>query len=220
VIEEILPAAAVSVESRGDIEDVVLFPVELAAVGRAVAKRRREFATVRACAREAFGLLGIEPAPVPHGARGEPLWPNGIVGSITHCDGYRAVAIAPASALTTIGIDAEPHEPLPDGVLEVIADEEERAWLARLGRSHPQVCWDRLLFSAKESIYKAWFPLAHSWLGFEDAHVELDLDTATFHAALLAPIPDHLDPSLGVLRGRWLIRDGLVLTAIAIAASP
>jgi 4'-phosphopantetheinyl transferase EntD len=220
VIEEILPAAAVSVESRGDIEDVVLFPAELAAVGRAVAKRRREFATVRACAREAFARIGIEPAPVPHGTRGEPLWPEGIVGSITHCDGYRAVAIAPASALATIGIDAEPHEPLPDGVLDVIAGEQERAWLARLDRSHPQVCWGRLLFSAKESIYKAWFPLAHSWLGFEDAHVELDLDTATFHATLLVSIPDHVDASLETLNGRWLIRDGLVLSAIALVASP
>lgn len=220
MIDEILPAAAVSVESRGDIEDVVLFPAELAAISRAVEKRRREFTTVRACAREAFARLGIEPSPILNGARGEPLWPEGVVGSITHCDGYRAVAIAPASALATIGIDAEPHEPLPDGVLDLIAGEQERAWLARLGRSHPQVCWDRLLFSAKESIYKAWFPLAHSWLGFEDAHVELDIETATFRATLLVPIPDHVDPSLGVMSGRWLIRDGLVLSAIAIAASP
>lgn len=215
MIDEILPATVVSVETRHDVEDVVLFPAEQVAVERAVPKRRREFATGRACAREALSQLHIEPCPIPRGARGEPQWPPGVVGSITHCNGYRAAAVAPAGAILGVGIDAEPHEPLPDGVLQAIAGEAERAWIARLDRSSPAVCWDRLLFCAKETVYKVWFPLAHTWLGFEDAHIEVDAVAATFRAELLVSAP-VVDAPPGVLHGRWLVRDGLVLSAIAL----
>ncbi|HEX5851793.1 MAG TPA: 4'-phosphopantetheinyl transferase superfamily protein [Solirubrobacteraceae bacterium] len=219
MIEEILPATVVSVETRGDIEDAALFPAERLTVDRAVPKRRREFATGRACARDALAQLQVERYPIPRGARGEPLWPAGIVGSITHCEGYRAAAVARASAVLSVGIDAEPHEPLPDGVLEAIAAEDERAWIARLCHSTPAVHWDRLLFCAKEAVYKTWFPLTHSWLGFEDAHVEVDVAASTFVATLLVSAP-AVEAPLDVLRGRWLVRDGLVLAAIALAAPP
>jgi 4'-phosphopantetheinyl transferase EntD len=215
VIDEILPETVVSVETYSDAEDATLFAAERIAVERAVTKRRREFATGRACAREALARLHIEPSPIPRGAHGEPLWPAGVVGSITHCDGYRAAVVAPTSAMLSIGIDAEPHKPLPDGVLEAVSAEHERAWIARLTRSSPTVCWDRLLFCAKEAIYKTWFPLTHAWLGFEDAHVEVDVEAAAFHATLLVN-PPTVDAPAGVLDGRWLVRDGLVLAAVAL----
>ena len=68
------------------------------------------------------------------GAKREPLWPAGVVGSITHCDGYRAAAVARATDLATVGIDAEPHEPLPDGVLAAIALPAEPPRAARARR--------------------------------------------------------------------------------------
>ena len=72
-----------------------------------------------------------------------------------------------------MGIDAEPHAPLPDGVLGQIARAEERPRLAELAGAEPEVHWDRLLFCAKETVYKVWFPLAECWLGFEDASAHL-----------------------------------------------
>lgn len=90
---------------------------------------------------------------------------------MTHCAGYRAAAAARARDVVTIGIDAEPHAVLPDGVLDVVALPEERAWIYELARSAEEVHRDRLLFSAKESVYKAWFPLTGRWLGFEDAEL-------------------------------------------------
>jgi 4'-phosphopantetheinyl transferase EntD len=79
------------------------------------------------------------------------------------------------------------------------------------------VRWDRLLFSAKEAVYKAWFPLAERWLGFEDATISVDLAQGSFEARLLVSGPLVGAERLQALRGRFLVRDGLVLTAISLA---
>lgn len=216
MIEEILPAGVVAVDTREELLDIELYPEEQAALGQAVDKRRREFVTTRACAREAFARLDLPHTQIATGAQGQPLWPEGVVGSITHCAGYRACALARNADLAGVGIDAEPNEPLPDGVLGEIARIEERPRLLELTRAAPAVSWDRLLFSAKESVYKVWFPLAECWLGFEDATLMLDQVKQTFQAHLLKPWPDvgiSLPPTL---EGRWLVRDGLVLTAITL----
>jgi 4'-phosphopantetheinyl transferase EntD len=218
VIEELLPDAVVAVEAFDDASNAVLFPVEEAVVGRAVEKRRAEFTTGRACAREALARLGLPPSPVPSGERGEPQWPAGVVGSITHCDGYRACALARPTRIAAVGIDAEVNAALPDGVLTEIARPEELPGLRELRRAVPAVHWDRLLFSAKESVYKAWFPLARRWLGFEDATVTFDPSSGAFHARLLVRGPPLDGSELTSFSGRWLARDGLVLTAIALPA--
>jgi 4'-phosphopantetheinyl transferase EntD len=218
MIGELLPDAAVAVETQADRLDVQLFPEEEAALANAVDKRRDEFVTARACARDAFAQLGLPAAPVVSGADGEPLWPAGIVGSITHCAGYRACALAPRTDLLTVGIDAEPNEPLPAGLLADVALPDERRRLAGLAVAVPGVNWDRLLFSAKESVYKAWFPLAGRWLGFEDATLAIDPAHGTFRARLLVPGPTIGGAVLRGFAGRWAVRDGLVLTAIAATA--
>jgi 4'-phosphopantetheinyl transferase EntD len=218
MLAEILPADAAVAEVRGDIADATLFPEEKEAVGRAVEKRRREFRTGRACARTALAQLGVEAQAIPSGPRGAPQWPDGIVGSITHCDGYRACAVAPAADLVAIGIDAELDAPLPAGVIGDIALPDERRALDALAAQEPAVNWDRLLFSAKEAVYKAWFPLAERWLGFEDALVEIDRERGSFSARLLVPGPRVEDRELRGFSGRWLARDGLLLAAIGLAA--
>jgi 4'-phosphopantetheinyl transferase EntD len=217
VIERILPAGVVAVTSREDIDDVALFPAEAATLGRAVEKRRREFTTVRACARVAYERLGVPASPLVPGEKGEPSWAGGVVGSITHCDGYRACAIAHATDFRSIGIDAEPNAPLPEGLLADIAGPRERPALRELARQAPGIHWDRLLFSAKESVYKTWFPLARRWLGFEDAIVTIDREAGAFRAQLLVPGPLVDGRPLTELAGRWLAADGLVASAIALA---
>lgn len=215
MIEEILPPSAVAIEARHDPSDAILFPQERTAVDRAVEKRRLEYTTARACAHAALEELGIAPAPILTGERGEPLWPAGVVGSITHCHGYRACAVGRAVDLPTIGIDAEPNDALPEGLVGDIARPEELVWLRRLQLRFPEVCWDRLLFSAKESVYKAWFPLAKSWLGFEDATLTVDPSAGVFVARLLVSAPLLGDGRVIGFRGQWMVRDGLILTAIA-----
>ncbi|MEA2352703.1 MAG: hypothetical protein QOJ14_1117 [Thermoleophilaceae bacterium] len=220
MIEDILPAAVASADAFEDSEEAFLFPEEEAIVARAVESRRRAFATARACARRALGALGLAPVAIPRSEGRAPLWPDGVVGSITHCDGYRAAAVARAREVTALGIDAEPNAPLRDGVLRLVASAEERARLADLAAADPAIAWDRLLFSAKESTYKAWFPLARRRLGFEDAELTIDAESGTFGIRLLVPGPVVDGSEIRGFDGRWLVREGLVVTAIAAPSGP
>lgn len=216
MIEEILPAATRSAELFQDPDEpIVLFPEEEEAVSRAVAKRRTEFSSARLCARRALAAMGHAPVPLVPGERGAPGWPAGIVGSMTHCAGYRAAVVANDTEITTIGVDAEPSDGLPDGVFDAIARPEEHDPVKRLIANAPDVHWDRLLFSAKESVYKAWFPLTRRWLGFEDASLELAED-GTFTARLLVDPPEVNGAPLTSFEGQWFSKNGLIVTAIAL----
>ncbi|WP_261566006.1 4'-phosphopantetheinyl transferase family protein [Frankia gtarii] len=228
MLASLLPDAAIAVEAFEDDPSAVLFPEEAALLARAVDKRRREFTTARICAHQALAGLGLPPAPILPGNRGAPQWPAGVVGSITHCAGYRAAAVAFAGQLRTIGVDAEPNEPNPKGVTAQITVPAEEGWLATLTETRPTVHWDRLLFSAKESVYKAWFPLAQRWLGFEDAALTIDPGTVlagpaaavpargTFTAKLLVTGPTLDGGELTGFDGHWLADRGLLLTAITV----
>ncbi|OKJ70010.1 4'-phosphopantetheinyl transferase family protein [Streptomyces sp. CB02460] len=231
----LLPPGAELAEAFEDPPDAELFPEERALADLAASEeRRREFATVRTCARTALARLRVPPAPVlPRGgpdpwARHAPVWPEGVVGSMTHCPGYRAAAVARAHHLASLGVDAEAHAPLPAGVVEALTLPEERRHLARLARAHPLVAWDSVLFSAKESVYKAWFPLTGRWLGFLDCAVLPDRAGApdptrgTFTAVLRVPGPEVAGVRLERFTGRWRVLDGpggaLVGTAVAVPA--
>lgn len=138
-----------------------LHPLERALVSHAVDKRKAEFGDARWCAHTALGELAAPQRPILRGERGMPLWPAGYTGSITHTNGLRAAVVSRVCASASLGLDAEPNEPLGDDVLGVIAREGEKAQLDTLrqrGVQHP----DRLLFCAKEATYKAWFPLTLS----------------------------------------------------------
>lgn len=216
VIEQLLPSAVVTVEAYGQNDaDLTLFPEEAALMTRAVAKRRREFAVVRSCARRAMEKLGVPPQPVLSGEHGAPRWPAELVGSMTHCDNYCAAALARTADLASLGIDAEVHQPLPDEVLPVVALPAEADRLRRLSDRRPDVHWDRLLFSAKESVYKTWFPLTQEWLDFKEADIELSED-GRFRAALLVPGPQVGGHRLDHFEGRWTTALGLIATAVAV----
>jgi len=214
LIQRICPPAVRVVETKVDVPGVVLFPEEVAAIASSVDKRRREFATVRWCARTALAELGVRPAPLVPGERGAPSWPDGVVGSMTHCEGLRAAAVASRRDVLTLGIDAEPDAALPDGVLRVVALGCELGALPHAG----PVSWDRLLFCAKEAVYKAWFPLARRFLGFDEATVAID-ESGTFTARLLVPGPRVGDAEITGFTGRWIAADGLLATAV-VAVCP
>ncbi|MEV6347496.1 4'-phosphopantetheinyl transferase superfamily protein [Actinoplanes sp. NPDC051851] len=216
MIKELLPPAVVAVEAFGDVPGEAPFPGEEDLVARAVEVRRREFITARRCAREALRGFGFPDAPIRPGPQREPQWPSGMSGSITHCAGYRAAAVARTADVPLLGIDAEPHGPLPEGVADSIVVPGEPEMLDRLAATHPGTHWGRVLFSAKESVYKAWFPLTRRWLGFEEARLSIAPDTGTFAATLLTD-GTRVDggPPLTVLHGRFTVGRGLVLTAVS-----
>ena len=219
MIAEIVPKAAACAESFGGPLGTGLFPEEEVLVARATEKRRLEFTTGRECARSALAALGVPAAPILRGYRGAPQWPDGVVGSIAHCTGYCTAAVARSQDLVTVGLDAEPNAALPGGVLELVSLPAERARLRELAAAAPGTSWDRLLFCAKEAVYKAWFPLTGQWLGFADADITIDAADGTFSARLLVPVPALDGAPLGDgFAGRWLATDDLLLTAIAVPA--
>jgi len=213
VLEQIVPDVAVAVEAFEDIDGEPPYPGEEHLIATAVEGRRREFVTARRSARTALARLGHPAVPILTGSTREPLWPEGIVGSITHCVGYRAAAVARAADLASIGIDAEPNKPLPGDVLGMVTNQTERDHLDQLARIDPAVRWDRLLFSAKESVYKAWHPLTARWLGFDEAALTIDPLDRTFTADLLVDVELPLNP----MRGRFLVARDLVLTCVHVA---
>ncbi|MDO0939346.1 4'-phosphopantetheinyl transferase superfamily protein [Streptomyces sp. DG2A-72] len=217
MIEELLPPGVVAVEAFHDLPDFPLYPEERDVIKKAKVVRRREFATVRWCARRALARLGEAPAPVlpdPHGA---PQWPDGIIGSLTHCAGYRAAALARGDDITMIGIDAEPNEPLPAGVLETIALPVEQRLIGELAVSAPGIHWGRLLFSMKETVYKSWYPCTGQRLDFEDATVTFSAQSPLYTARVRIPDPAPHTPAVHIWQGRWLCRGGLLISALTVS---
>ncbi|MFE4538500.1 4'-phosphopantetheinyl transferase [Streptomyces scopuliridis] len=220
MIGAVLPAevAAEAAYDDGREPGEELFPQEKALVANAVPKRQREFTTVRFLARRAMRRLGQRPVPLLPNRRGAPQWPEGIVGSMTHCDGYRAAVVARAEGTAALGIDAEPDAPLPEGVLEVVALPAERTRIASLTERHPGVSYDRLIFSAKESVFKVWYPLTGRELDFSEAEIDIDPVERTFQARLLVPGPFVNGRHIGEFQGRWIAERGLVATAIHLTS--
>jgi 4'-phosphopantetheinyl transferase EntD len=82
------------------------------------------------------------------------------------------------------------------------------------GAGPPAVCWDRVLFSAKEAACKLWYPLTGQWPGLRAAMIGL-ATTGTFTVCLPCPGPGAGSRPATRLTGRWLARGGLIVTAIA-----
>jgi 4'-phosphopantetheinyl transferase EntD len=208
--ERILPPGVSVCELLDGAEPDPLYPEEELLMARAVPKRRREFALARTCARRALAGIGIESCPILSASNRAPMWPSGVVGSITHCDSYTAAAVSSNRELRSIGIDAEINQPLPDGTRDLIASRGEQAALEKL--LDPRVCWNRLLFSAKESIFKAWSPLSTGWLDFLQAEVTINPECQTFCAKLLID-----SPATGqFLEGRFQLSGDHILTSVTI----
>jgi 4'-phosphopantetheinyl transferase EntD len=133
---------------------------ELGAVANAIGKRQTEFSAGRDAARAALAQFGVESCDIPVGARRAPVWPKGFCGSITHSDFLCISVVAHQNRLASIGIDAEPDTPLKPELRSSILHESEQRASAREAIT---------LFSMKEALFKALFPLTGEWMGFQDA---------------------------------------------------
>jgi 4'-phosphopantetheinyl transferase EntD len=188
-----------------------------AADGRA--RRRREFAEGRAAARSALRRIGVANAEISRAETREPIWPDGVVGSITHCDGCCAAAVAWQDRVAGIGIDIEPHAPLPAGTVALIVRPDERDDLARLSEECPGVCWDRLIFSSKESAFKASFAFHRTWPEFDAVRTAVCLDDRSFQVSGRGVTVRGSHADEVTLRGHWSVGDGFIRTAVAISSA-
>ena len=191
MIEALLPPGAFGVEMRDAGQDVPLHPQEAVLIAKAVDKRKREFALGRACARAALAHLDIEATAILRAADGAPLWPAGVVGSITHTNGYACAVVGPSSRFAAMGVDAERIGGVGDDLLPRLFDDEEQARLMAMDADERRVA-ATLGFSAKEACFKAF------GARFRDNHIKWG--DGVFHT------------ERG--EGRFMVRDGLALTAI------
>ncbi len=190
-----------------------LWPEEVPAVVKAVAKRRLEFAAGRQAARAAMANLGRSPAPIPMGADRAPVWPDGLVGSIAHCETACIAVVAHQDQIRAIGVDIESATHLPTDLWDTVCTPDECAWLNRQPASDRGIL-AKLIFSAKESVYKAQYPLTGQVIGFDEVEVSCKPGRSVFSAYLqraARPIgwPDHL-------AGKYFIGDGLIISAIKL----
>lgn len=154
--------------------------------------------------RDGSAPLGID-RPVGRGPHGEPLFPSGVVGSIAHSAGVVAAAVAARrNGVLAVGLDVHPATPLPGDAEDIVGGGRElRSASGLVGRRMAT----SVLFSAKESVFKAWFPLTGYWLEFEDVTVRLR-DDGTFR------VENPATP--GLWQGRWQISDGMIRSAVTI----
>lgn len=221
VIEELRLPGVSFAEVMGEVAGP-LWPEEEEAIAGSVSRRRAEFISARVCARRAMVQLGLEPAALPTTSRGAVRWPMGVVGSITHCPGYRAAAVAREDTVASVGIDAEPDLPLPTDVLGAVTSAAERTSLGRLRKAAPGTSWDRLLFCAKESLFKLWYPMTRRELAFDEAQVDLRLPQPWARHGEFQPRLTATAPPIGMdrLQGRWLNSRGLLVCGIMLPARP
>ncbi|MEU5714212.1 4'-phosphopantetheinyl transferase superfamily protein [Streptomyces sp. NPDC020403] len=238
MIERLVPEGVARAEAFDDVLPRLPDPRELALLRGRPERVVRQFAAARACAHRCLDALGAPPGPLLRTAEGGPAWPAGVVGSVTHCAGYRGAVAARAEVWAALGLDAEPALPLPPGVLGLVASGRERRMVARLAAERPGIPWDRLLFSAKEAVYKAWHPATRRWIGTRAVEVAF-----TAGGLLTAAVSPDRTPPPGVRHrradgfpaptvtgapgsggvaarysGRWCAEDGLLLTAVAVPA--
>jgi 4'-phosphopantetheinyl transferase EntD len=179
---------------------------------RAGASRRAEFQAGRTYARRALRSLGIADQPILAAPDRRPLWPCRIVGAISHSSTHCAVAVARSNAYLGLGLDLEPTTPLDPDLIAYISRPEERDRACDLAstlghRADPF----KLLFSIKESCFKAIYPLTRVWFDFQDATVSLHPTEASFTLRLRKPLPRlHANAEVS---GRWSIVDRHIVTA-------
>jgi 4'-phosphopantetheinyl transferase EntD len=195
-----------------------LFPEEGRCIGNAVQSRREQFSAGRWLARHAWAELGQAPVALLNDERRAPIWPAGIVGTITHTQSWCAVAVARQSDISGIGADIEAATPLDVSLWERVCRPEERESLLERPAALRGLL-AKAVFSAKESIYKALFPQVRLFLDFQSMHIELSPTSApevwTWWAELQVPW-GHLSPGQRLGPGGLSMDGQLIVTAVIV----
>lgn len=175
-LQKKLPAQISLVKATSSMWCSPVFSEEETLIEHALEKRKKEFRAGRNSAHLAMRRLGLKAVPIMRGQHREPLWPEGIVGSLSHTENYCVAVCSRLNAgIRLLGVDVERNLPLGDGLDSYVHSESEWALLESLG-DLPQ----RIIFSAKESIFKCMYPLLGRYFGFRDVELSLDPITQRF----------------------------------------
>ena len=193
-----------------------LHPDEVPATANMGALRRLEYTAGRQAAHGAMDQLSISDQPVVNGSDRAPIWPAGIVGSISHTSDYCIAVAAYDNDIHTVGLDIEPKRALCAELIYEICNREERDWLANQPVEQ-QGYLARLMFSAKECAYKCQYPLTKKLFGFKVLNIDLDLEEGSFSATFVQPVGLFC---MGCkLKGQFYIGHDVIMTTMAVEHS-
>jgi 4'-phosphopantetheinyl transferase EntD len=216
-LRSLFPPGTLAAELRGPGDPAALFPEEAQCLHGAVAKRAQEFAAGRLCARRLLREFGIEDFPIKAAKDRQPLWPDSLVGSITHTAGFCAAVAARKNQTSALGIDSELAGSVKEELWRGICTPHETSWL----RTLPQAEQSRaatLIFSAKEAFYKCQFPLVQERLRFHDATVVVrswGAARGTFEIRANRPIALARHATLP-LEGQYLFHEEWITAGVAL----
>lgn len=200
-----------------ELPETLVYPEELAHVKRAVERRRAEFCTARVLAREALAELGTAAGALVPGPDRAPVWPAGVVGSISHTSERCLVVVGSAGALRGLGIDIERACAVETELWPTICTEAELAWVEaapvaeRNGRA-------TILFSAKEAFYKCQYPVTGTFLDFRDVELQVDLDAKWFRVRVLRGLEPSQVSVVETAVGRFIQDPTDIVTAAMLRA--
>lgn len=148
----------------------ILTIAEKEIISKASEQRKRHFSTGRMCAKKALEELGFLDIEILKGANKEPIWPSGVVGSISHSSKLAGAVVANSNSLLSIGLDIEIIGGVSAEMWDVLFNEDEQRTLNALDRSQLDL-FTTLFFSIKESFYKFQHPLTKLFLDFKDVEL-------------------------------------------------
>jgi len=216
LVSGVFPRGAVAIELRGAADPALAHPDEVRSCAGFAAKRTKDFLAGRACARHALHAFGIEGFALGSNPDRSASWPAGFAGSLTHTAGFSAAVVAPQTAVTGIGIDAEIVSSVSIDLWPSILTPAEYAVAATWSPERRQR-YAAVVFSAKESFYKCQSPLTGAWLDFLDVVVNVRFDTNTDTSgrfSIAPPAACGRTFAARPLTGRFRIEDDLVVTGI------
>lgn len=212
-LKQLYPAAVAVTTATPEMWSTPVLPEEEIYIKQSVEKRRREFRAGRHCAHLALSTLGMEIQPVTITAARLPNWPDGVIGSISHC---RDACVAVASkdpCHIGIGIDIEPTGMLNPGVAERVMSKRELSFFS----DHPELP-DKLAFCAKECLFKCYNPIIGRYFGLKSVELTFDHSSKQFHfTGLDETAPEH--QALGLFEGRFELLEGHIVCGAVLRKS-
>jgi len=221
VLTPLFPPEVRVTELRLPGDPALLMHAEALCLGGSVGKRRQEFAAGRLCARRAMAAFEIHDFQLLVAADRQPLWPQTLVGSITHTQGLCAAALASRLSLAAIGMDCEVVGHVKPELWNTICLEQELSWVLSLPYAEQEAAVS-LIFSAKEAFYKCQFPLTSEWLDFHDLYIAAsrwggtrESAPAEFVVTLMRRVKIGELKTLPVI-GRYLFHDQFIATGVVL----
>jgi 4'-phosphopantetheinyl transferase EntD len=214
-VTALFPAGVVAADLRGNADPACLHPDEMRECRDFGAKRVADFAAGRLCARRALSELGFADFALHREPDRRPRWPESIVGSISHTDGFCVAVVAKRDAFRALGVDAEQLGRAGEDLWDLLFTPTEKARLYALP-AEERGTTASIAHSAKEAYYKCQFGVTGAWLDFAD--VEIAFDGGLSRQGAFRVTPGRHAPPLpsGAVRGRYALAGPVVLTGLAM----